>query len=179
MEFNTTNIRRKNPINRNPLFYSEEDYLFELEIGQEYLQQDVNQTVILYQVDYENTNNDDIYHEAQKDNIRFKTPVEINVIYEIEPSELQAYDKSKGMGRFEKPGILKFGVYETELQAMNCDIKRGDYIAVQITPEKIGFWTVTDANSVNWDNKHTAYGYKPLWRTCICAPVDQNEFRGK
>lgn len=44
------------PINRNNKFFSKEDFDFELELGMEYLQEDVNQSIILYEVDLEATN---------------------------------------------------------------------------------------------------------------------------
>lgn len=179
MQFNNTNIRRKNPINRNPLFYSEEDYLFEQKIAQEHLLQDINQTIVLYQVDYEKTNDDDIYHEAQKDNIRFKTPVELNVIYEIEDADTRAYEKQKQMGLYAKPGNLKFGVMEAELKGMGVDIKRGDFIGILINSEKMEFFEVVNDGRVNWDNRHSQYGFLPLWRECLAIWVDPNTFTGK
>ena len=57
LQFNTTNIRRV-PINRNNLFYSDESFLFEQQVGKEYIEQDMNQTVVLYEVDLQSTNVD-------------------------------------------------------------------------------------------------------------------------
>jgi len=50
IQFNTKNIRRV-PINRNSLFYDAESFALEREIGKNYIEQDMGQTVILYQVD--------------------------------------------------------------------------------------------------------------------------------
>ena len=63
MEIKQNEIRRKNPINRNNLFYSEEDFQFEKEIAKDYLEQDLNTTVILFEVDLENTNVDESIEE--------------------------------------------------------------------------------------------------------------------
>ena len=46
LEFNYKQDK-KLPINRNNLFYSENDFLFEEEIGKDYIEQDVNQRIIL------------------------------------------------------------------------------------------------------------------------------------
>ena len=52
MELDNRNIKRV-PINRNNLFYSEESFQFDVELGKNYYEQDMNQTVILYEVDLE------------------------------------------------------------------------------------------------------------------------------
>lgn len=178
LQFNTTNIRR-NPINRNNLFYSEESYNFEMEIGKNYLEQDVNQTVILYEVDLQKTNLDSLYGESKKDEIVFKTPVELHVIYTIEQPELKAYDKSKNLGSYVKTGKLTFGVYQSTLDELNCDIKIGDYVGIQISEEHMEIWTVVDDGRNNYDNSHTTFGYKSAYRTIKCAAVDENEFNGE
>ena len=50
LQFNTKNIRRV-PINRNSLFYDAESFALERDIGKNYIEQDMGQTVVLYQVD--------------------------------------------------------------------------------------------------------------------------------
>ena len=179
MEFNNKEIRRKNPINRNNMFYSEEDFQFEVELGKNYIEQDMNTTVVLYEVDLENTNVSDIYQEANADEIRFKTPVEIHVVYELLPPTLESYDQRKALGFYVKMGKLNFGVYEATLTEMECDIKRGDYIGVQVTPEHMEYFTVTNDGRMNYDNEHMMFGYKPFYRSIECAVVDKNEFKGE
>lgn len=87
LQFNTNNARRV-PINRNNMFYSETDLQYEMEIGKNYLEQDVNQTIILYQVDLQKTNRDYIYGETKPNQVVFKAPVELHVIYEISPRRI-------------------------------------------------------------------------------------------
>ena len=58
------------PINRNNLFYSKEDFDFEMDLVEGYLEEDTNQTVVVYQVDKITTQVNDIYKEANK-NIHF------------------------------------------------------------------------------------------------------------
>ena len=45
-------MANKVPITRNNKFFSQEDYELQLEYLREYIEEDANQTVILYQVDY-------------------------------------------------------------------------------------------------------------------------------
>lgn len=179
IQFNNTAIRRKNPIKRNNKFFSKEDFDLEIEFGKEYVEEDADQTVILYEVDMEKTKVSDIYQEANKGAIRFKPPVEIPVVFTIEDAEMKSYDAKQVRGRYAKVGKLTFGVYISTLDEYGCDIKRGDYIGVQVTPEHIEYWTVTDDGKVDsYSNKRSLYGTRPYYRHISCAPVDANEFNG-
>lgn len=176
ISFNNNQIRRKNPIKRNNKFFSAEDFSVEMDFATEYMEQDANQTIILYQVDYQKTMVNDIYNEADKNNIRFKTPVELTVIYNIEDAETKAYKESLSKGIYVKPGKLTFGILLKELEENNCDISRGDYIGVAIDEQTILYWTVTnDGKMASSSNKNTLYGTKPYYREITCAPVDIND----
>lgn len=178
MEINSKNIKRV-PINRNNLFYSEESFQFDIELGKNYYEQDTNQTVILFEVDLEKTNGDAVYQEAKKDGIRFKTPVELHVRYLIDSAELKSYDNKTNLGTYLQSGKLNFTVFQATLEELECDIKKGDYIGVQVTNTKMIYYTVVNDGKINYDNAHTVYGYKPYYRTIQCAIVDENEFNGK
>ena len=85
------------PINRNNLFYSEEDFEYEISIIMDYLEEDTNQTVVVYEVDRKNTNMNEIYQESNS-NIRFKIPREIPCLYEIKDAELRTFDSKTSNG---------------------------------------------------------------------------------
>jgi activator of HSP90 ATPase len=172
-------MNRKNPINRNKMFFSASDFDMEMEIVRDYLECDVNQTVILFEVDLTKTNTNDIYHEASKKNIRFKPPVELTVRYEISDSQMRSYDKSNNKGVYAKPGTLEFTILNTTLEEVNRDIKRGDYIGVQITPDEMIYFSVYDDGKVGtYSNSSTLYGVKPYFRNVKCNYVDPSEFEG-
>lgn len=167
------------PIRRNNLFYGEADMNFDMKIGMEYLGQDTNMSVVLFRVDIENSNFDDVYNESGKHTIQFKTPVEITCLYEIKEAELKTYDKQKNLGAYKQYGQLEVYVYDSELQYKDVDIVAGDYIGVQTTEQDMMYWTVVNDGKVNVANTQTMYGTRPFWRKIICAPVDENEFNGK
>lgn len=171
--------KKKIPITRNNKFFGAEDFDLELGFATEYLEQDANQTVILYQVDLEKTKIDEIYVEAAKNAIRFKTPIEIPVIYEVGEAEVKAYDGKRQKGMYAQAGKLTFSVLLSTLEEYGCDISRGDYIGVQIDSEHREYYTVTDDGRVGATaNKFTLYGTKPYARTIIAASVDSSEFQG-
>jgi hypothetical protein len=177
LTFSTKNIRRV-PINRNSLFYDADSYEFEMEIGREFVEQDMGQSVILYQVDASATNTDAVYGETSSDEVKFKTPVEVPCVYQIDEPELKSYDKEKQLGTYVKMGKLTLGVYQTTLDELDVDIKKGDYIGVQISPTKAAYWVVVNDGKNNYDNAHTLWGTIPLWKTVICSPIDPSEFNG-
>ena len=76
------NKTRKVPITRNSLFYDEQSYMYEVGMGKQYVEMDMGQTVVLYQVDTNNLQSDSVYGETNPGNIAYKTPVEIPCAYE-------------------------------------------------------------------------------------------------
>lgn len=176
LKFNTNNIRHV-PINRNSLFYDADMFALEREIGKDYIEQDMGQTVVLYQIDASQTQTDAVYGETDTDNVAFKTPVEIPCTYKIEQPELKSYDKSKQLGTYMKTGKLTIGVYQETLVELNVEIKKGDYIGVQISPEHMEFFVVNNDGKNNYDNAHSLWGTVPLYRTIQCSPVDTSEFK--
>lgn len=178
MQFNNGDIKRRNPITRNSMFMGQGDFNYEMMLARNYVEQDVGQTIVLYEVDLDATQVSDIYMESSKDNIRFKNPIELPVIYELEDADMKQYDKNFSKGVYVKLGKLKFGVFESTLRENECDIKRGDYIGLQVTSEKMEFFTVIDDGRVNYSNSLSYYGREPYYRKVVCAPVDKNEFNG-
>ena len=172
-------MNKKNPIKRNNLFFSNSDFDLEIDLAREYMECDMNQTIVLFEVELSKTNTNDIYHEASKQNIRFKTPVELSVKYEIGQSEMRSYDKNSNKGVYSKPGNLEFVILNKTLEEVKRDIKRGDYIGVQITPEEMLYFTVFDDGKVaSYANLNTLYGIKPFYRQIKCNYVDPSEFEG-
>lgn len=177
IKFNANNVRRV-PINRNSLFYDEDMFALEAEMGKDYIEQDMGQTVILYQVDASKTPIDAVYGETDSDSVVYKTPIEIPCVYKIEEPELKAYDKSKQLGTYMKTGKLTVSVYQETLDELEVDIKKGDYIGIQINPENCAYWVVVNDGKNNYDNKHTLFGTVPVYRTVQAAPCDESEFNG-
>lgn len=165
------------PINRNNLFYSAEDFEFETDLIEGYIEEDLNQTVIVYEVDRKRTNINAVYKEAKKDTIRFFPPKEIPCMFEIEDAQLNAVDSKSNTGTYQISGNLKLYIMPKTLEKYKCDIKRGDYVAIQIDERRMAYFTVTDDGKVNTSNKLIVGGYKTAWRILSCTPC--SEFNGK
>ena len=164
------------PITRNNKFYSEEEFNYELSLIEEYIEEDLNQVVVVYEVDRQKTNIDSIYKES-KQNIRYKPPKEIPCLYEIKNSELKTYDETTQQAVYSLSGNLTMYVPIMMFKKYNCDIKRGDYLGVQIDTNRMEYYVVTDDGKVNSANANYVGAWKPAWRTIMATTAP--EFNGK
>jgi hypothetical protein len=164
------------PITRLGKFFGAEDYSLDIDMGQEWLQGDMNFTVILYRIDRYKTKTDDVYGEAPEDGIQFLSPVEVKGLVKIMAPTNQKIGQSKV--ELEEPGNMMFSVYQKYLDELQIDIAFGDYLGYYETESRVRYYVVADDGRVVSDNKHTYGGYKPFYRTITATPVNQNEFRG-
>ena len=169
-------MENKLPITRVNKFFSQEDFDLNNQIGQEYLEGDLNMTLVLYQVDRTRTDTDDVYAEIGKDQLKFMPPVEFRGLVQIADAQNKAY--KSGLLRFLEPGNMLISVYIKELTDLGVDVRFGDYIGYPESEEKIRFYTVANDGKVVADGKHKMFGYKPHYRSIICVPTQDNEFRG-
>ena len=174
MENNRPN---KVPITRLTKFFDDIDFDLEIGFGREYMEGDLNMTIILYSVDIERTDSDDVYKEVRSQDIRYFPPVEIQVNLEIAPAENQTYN-SNGTLRYRDYGNMTFNVYQKQLDEKLCEIKYGDYIGYAETEDRMRYYVVTNDGRVTSDLAHTIGGYKPFYRTITCSYVSPDEFKG-
>lgn len=165
------------PITRINKFFSEEDFNLEISMGREAIEGDGNFTLILYRVDREMSESDNLYGEASKDGIRFFPPVELKVLPILAEPENKTYNKN-GSLRNIQDGQLKFGIYDAQLTELKTSISYGDYIGYPVSETEIRYYSVVNDGVKNFDNKHTIMGYKAAFRSITCAQVDASEFRG-
>jgi hypothetical protein len=66
----------KVPITRIGKFFGEEDFSLDVSMGSEWLEGDMNFTLVLYRIDRTKTKTDDVYGETLEDGIKFLPPVE-------------------------------------------------------------------------------------------------------
>jgi hypothetical protein len=164
------------PITRLGKFFSEEDFFLDVSMGKEWLEADMNFTVILYRVDRYKTNVDNVYGEVSTDGIQFMAPIELQGLVQIMAPSNKLLGGSKI--KQNEPGNMKFSIYQKTLDDMDVNIFAGDYIGYYETESKVRYYTVVDDGLVVSDNRHSYAGYKPFYRTIIATYVSENEFRG-
>lgn len=166
------------PISRNNLFYSDEDFQLEMDIVEGYLEEDTNQTIVVYQVDRHSTQTNGVYDEA-KDKIHFLPPVEVPCLYEISDTRIESYDKRANRGVYSLHGNLKATINLFAFDRYDFDIKRGDYIGVMIEEGRMYYWVVTNDGKVNTANQMVLGAYKTGYRVIEAAPTTAEEFKGE
>ena len=164
------------PITRLNKFFSEEDFNLEMDMGMEWQLGDMNFTVVLYRVDRQRTNNDDVYGEALSDGIQFLVPIEVKGLVKIDAPTNSDLGATK-LSQLE-PGNMTFSVYQSQLDQLAVEISLGDYLAYYETEDKVRYYSVVNDGRVNSDMKHTYGGYKKYYRTIIASPVTNDEFKG-
>lgn len=166
----------KLPITRLSKFFSNEDFDLQIQMGQEYLHGDLNMKLVLFRVDRQKTEKDDVYGEVGLDEIKYFPPIEVNALIKVDAPKNNSY--KGGLMRYNEPGGLTFSVYIKHLEELNADIKYGDFIGYPETENRMRYYTVTNDGKVTSDNQHNLFGYKPYYRTITCAPAQEQEFRG-
>jgi hypothetical protein len=169
-------MAKKVPITRLGKFFGAEDYSLDIDMGSEWLEGDMNFTLVLYRVNRLKTKKDDVYGEALKDGIQFDSPIEFKGYVQVQPPT----NKNLGNSKIEQtePGNIRISVYIKHLEELGIDIAFGDYIGYYETETRVRYYSVIDDGRVVSDNKHTYAGYKPYYRTIVAAPATDNEFRG-
>ena len=87
--------KKKFPISRLHRFYDYMDFNLEDEMAREFVEGDLNFTVVLFMVDRIKSQTDDVYGESSTQEIRFQPPVEIKVRPQLEKSESKAYSDGR------------------------------------------------------------------------------------
>jgi hypothetical protein len=169
-------MKQKIPITRLTKFFSEDDFKLNQQIGQEYLHGDLNMKLVLFRINTQRTDIDNVYGEVGKDQIKFFPPVEFNGLVKIEEPKNSTY--KNGLNRYLEPGNMVVSVYISHLEELNVDIKYGDFIGYPESEERVRYYTVVNDGKVTSDNKHNMFGFKPYYRTITCVPAQESEFRG-
>ena len=168
--------KKRLPINRMSKFYDNLDFGLENSMAREYLEGDINFTVILFRVDKIKSQTDNTYGESDSNEIKFHPPVELKVRPILEESESKDY--SDGYVRYEEYGNLTFTIFEEQLKELDVDISYGDYIGYPDREDNIKYFTVVNDGKINTDNAKTRVGFKTYYRKVTCVVADVDEFNG-
>ena len=71
------------PVTRLGKFFGNEDFDLDIDMGQEWLEGDMNFTVVLYRIDRYKTKKDDVYGEVLEDGIQFMAPIELKGLVQV------------------------------------------------------------------------------------------------
>ena len=135
-------VNRKNPITRLNKFFGGEDYNLDISMGREWLNGDMNFTLVLYSVDSARTIKDDVYGEVTSDGIQYQAPVEFKAYVKIAEATNEFINGSRILQN--EPGNMTFSVYSKDLDELQISIDFGDYIGYYETESRVRYYTVVD-----------------------------------
>ncbi len=158
-------------------FYDEEDFRLELDMATELIEGDMNFTVVLFRIDRDNTQVDDVYWESNPRDIRFKAPVELKVILNLQNGENKSYSPNGNL-RYQDYGNLEFTVLQKQLDEKGVEISYGDMVGYSDRQDNFKYFSVFDDDTINTDNASSQFGYSGYFRRIKCTNVDPNIFNG-
>ncbi len=133
---------KKVPITRLGKFFGGEDFALDIGMGEEWLEGDMNFTLVLYKVDKNKTKTDDVYGEALQDGIQFLPPVEFKGYVQIMAPTNQMLGRSR-INQSE-PGNLRVSVYQQTLDDLQISVDFGDYLGYYETENRVRYYSVID-----------------------------------
>lgn len=154
---------------RYGIFMNENSFNLEVMYGREFLKTDVNFVVKLYRINVIETEVDDLYGETRPSEKKFFPPVMIRGIVDIDPAS-QSYMGGSMITR-EDSGIMKFKVYLKELDELDVEFSRGDFIAYNLSGERERYYEVVSADNITDATNKTIAGMKPYWKLITAIPV--------
>lgn len=165
------NIR---PINRNQKFFSDSEFEFQLEMGMEYMESIRPSSIIVYKVNLENTEIDDVYGESYSDEVTLDPPIEIPAIVKLEQTESKTYNEN-GSLFYEEHGNLVVSIMLKHLKELNLTINYGDYIGYRVREDLVLYFEVSKPSNKHFENKNTFGGYMSYYKTIFAHPVNLKE----
>ena len=187
MSRNTGNNNRDRMLNRNvkkpaeareldnsqkgiKKFFSEKERKFFEYSGREITEEILQESFILYSIDYKKTRTHDLYGESKKK--VYLNPVEVFGRINVE-ADSPNYMSTGGLIR-KGYGKLTASIYLTHLDELNAEIRIGDFLY-----HKGNYYEVTDDGSSNIDNKHSWGGDKLFSITIKAVEVNSDVFNAR
>jgi len=148
-------------------YYNQKDFEADIKMSKDYIDEDMGLSVLLYQISITNSQKD-IYGESLPNEKEFNGPYRLSVWISIPPSE-----KTKIGGPMlvnENVETVKLGVYIDELDRLDIDIKRGDYILFDDNDTK-RFYEINTVT--NFTTSNQMYNYKAFYNDITATYVKE------
>jgi hypothetical protein len=149
------------------LFFGDKERTFFENSGREITNEVLQESFILYRVDYKKTKTHKLYGEAKKKN--YLAPVEVFGRINVETEDPEYLSKGgvtrKGFGK------LTAHVYLSHLDDLDITVRRGDYAY-----HKGNYYEITDDGSANVANEFAFGGDKQFYLTIKAVEVNKDVF---
>ena len=152
------------------LFFGAKERTFFENAGKEITINILQESFILYRIDYKTTKTHKLYGESKRK--EYLEPVEVFGRISVENNDPEYFTKGgitkKGFGN------LEAHIYLSHIEELNVTIKRGDYAY-----HKGNFFEITDDGSANVSNKNSFGGDKLFYITIKGVEVNSDVFKAR
>jgi len=152
------------------LFFGKKEARFFENAGREITEDILQESFILYRIDYKTTRTHDLYGESKKKT--YLKPIEIFGRINVE-SNAPEYMTSGGIIR-KGYGKLTANIYVEQLDEKEVEIRMGDFVY-----HKGNYYEIVDDGSSNIDNKHSWGGDKLFSITITGVEVNKDVFEAR
>ena len=159
---------------RYGMFMTQNSFDLDIMYGRNYLKTDNPQFIILHRINVNETQVHALYGQAKTKDKKFFAPVKISVMVDVEDGKHGYYGPNPGGITRDDTGNIRFGVYLKELEELETEINRGDYVEYNMSGEKRRFYEVESANNVTDETKKTIGGFKTYWKMVTGVPVKED-----
>jgi hypothetical protein len=152
------------------LFFGEKERRFFESAGREISEDILQESFILYRIDYKRTRTHDLYGESKKK--QYLTPVEVFGRINVE-AQAPEYMTPGGLIR-KGYGKITASIYVTHLDELGVEVRMGDFVY-----HKGNYYEIIDDGSSNIDNQHSWGGDKLFSITIKGTEVNSDVFNAR
>lgn len=139
-------------------FYNQKDFEADIRMSKEYINEDMGLFIHLFSINITDSKKD-IYGESMPSEKEFLEPIKLSAFVSISKSEFSKLGNN--MVTNENTESVKFGIYLDEIEKLNLDPKKGDFILYDDNQTK-RFFEVNTITNITTNNQ--MYNYKPFFK---------------
>jgi hypothetical protein len=139
-------------------YYNQKDYQVDLRMSKDYIDEDMGLFIYLFSINI-TASKKDIYGESMPSEKEFAEPIKLNAFVSLSKSETSKLGGPMLVN--ENIETVKFGVYLDELEKINLDPKKGDFILYDDNQTK-RFFEINTITNITSSNQ--MYNYKPFFK---------------
>lgn len=162
-------------IKRNS-YLSEKELVFYTNIGKDFVENNLGQTVYYYKVNREASDVDTLYGETSGEELILENPIQIQGVIDFEEATQKSYNENNTL-QYMESGNMIAGFYIEHLKECDVEFCLGDFIAYRFSEELTKFYQISqDGRSIE-NNKYMFGGRRPYYIEIIATPVDNDKLQ--
>jgi hypothetical protein len=146
-------------------YYNQKDFQIDVRMSKDYIEEDMGLFIYLFAINI-TASKKDIYGESMPSEKEFADPVKLSAFVSLPKSEISKLGGTMLVN--ETMETVKFGIYLDELEKVNSDPKRGDYILYDDNQTK-RFFEINTITNITSSNQ--MFNYSPFFKEITATYV--------